>query len=683
MPKKYQANKTKTVRTESRRSEPWAPIWGLLLAILLVLPLGLSIGCRGEDGASGTTTIQQTDYISEPLAEVTGQISVPEDTENWGILVFAEGTSYMAMTNRRGEFRLSGLPPGNYILRAIRNDLEPLLLADILVRPQDTEAAQPYLTLEPSVMQGGFGIGSGGSSHLRAGSVRGRVLTTNPPDSQEVVVEIPGTGLTTRTDSGGAYFLDNVPAGEYALRFSKSDYATLSRNIEVAAFRETTVPDVRLELVDASSVVGRSIVGTVRLRTPDGQLSSPPEGARVSLEGTNIQAPVDASGGFQLRGMEAAAYVITASAPGHSVEQRFRVDLSEIPVGEVDLVLTPQDDPADLLGSVMGRIALADTPGRGTAGIVVSLAGTGLITTTSATGDYQIPSVEPGVYTLVATLNGYEPGVLDGIEVPEGSVVRLGTLTLEPEIEAPTVVATRPLNNATDVTIEDPTVVVIVFDRPMDPSTLRDAVSVSPSVDFSVALAGEHPLAGDDRMVILLEGYGGSTGSALRFDRRYTVTVASSATSREGAQMEENFALNFTTGSGKIVATDPADGSSGAWIYPARPIRVLFNISIDPESLDSSTVRIRPDIGSVPNLSIVNNPQNGWSTMNITGVFRYDTEYEVSIRGRVRSLGGQAITNVPYTFKFRTTSASEGFEAFAPTDQRSRRDRLEEERRRR
>src|SRR5690606_18739948 len=130
---------------------------------------------------------------------------------------------------------------------------------------------------------------------------------------------------------------------------------------------------------------------------------------------------------------------------------------------------------------VVGRVALEDTPGRGTAGIVVSLAGTGLVTTTSSLGDFEIARVEPGLYTLVATLNGYEAGVVDSLEVPEGGVVQLGTLTLEKELEAPVVVATRPAEGTRDVTIEDPTVVVIVFDRPMDPATLRNAVSVSPS----------------------------------------------------------------------------------------------------------------------------------------------------------------------------------------------------------
>ncbi len=656
---------------------------GLLLALLAAL-LGVMLGaCRSSQPEETTTTIRQVDYVSEPLAEVVGRINVPEDTENWGILVFAEGTSHMATTDRRGEFRLSGLPPGNYILRAVRSDLEPLLLADILVRPEDTERDQPFLTLEPATMQGGFGILAGGASSLRSGTVRGRVLTTNPPDSQDVVVEIPGTGLTTRTDSGGAYFLDNVPAGDFSLRFSKPDYAVATRSISVEAFRETSVPDVRLDLIDASSVVGRSIVGSVRLRTAEGGLAGPPEGSRVALEGTSFQAPVDSSGRFQLRGMDAETYVITATAPGHVVEQRFRIDLTEIPVGEVDLVLLPEADPNARLGVVVGRVALEDTPGRGTAGIVVSLAGTGLVTTTSSLGDFEIARVEPGLYTLVATLNGYEAGVVDSLEVPEGGVVQLGTLTLEKELEAPVVVATRPAEGTRDVTIEDPTVVVIVFDRPMDPATLRNAVSVSPSVDFEVALGREHPLAGDDRLVVLLQGYGGGSGTALRFDRRYTVTVAKTAKSREGAEIADDFKLNFTTGSGKIIATHPADGSKGAWIYTGDPIRVIFNIGVDPESVDSNTVRISPDIGSVPNVSVVNNPRNGWSTLNISGVFRYDTEYEVTIRRGVRSIGGQNITNVPYTFRFRTTTASEGFEAFAPTDQRNRRDREEEERRRR
>jgi len=533
------------------------------------------------------------------------------------------------------------------------------------------------------VMQRGIGAVGGASAYTRSGSVRGRVLTTNPPDSEDVVVEIPGPGLTTRTDSGGAYFLDNVPAGSYSLRFSKSDYATLSREVSVDAMSETPVPDVRLELVDASSVVGRSIVGNVRLRTAEGSLVPAPEGTRVALEGTGYQTSVDGSGRFQLRGMEPASYVITAHSPGYSVEQRFRVDLSEIPVGEVDLVLMPEEDPAATLATVMGRVALADSPGRGAAGIVVSLAGTGLITTTASSGDYQLMNVEPGDYTLVATMNGYDPGVIDDVNVREGALVQLGTLTLEPELDAPRVVATRPTNNARDVTIDDPTVAVIVFDQAMNAESLRNAISVSPSVEYSIATAGEHPMAGDDRVVVLLEGYDSRSGNVLRFDRRYTIRVAASARSRDGAEMEEPFTLNFTTGSGKIVASEPADGSIGAWVHPGRPIRVQFNISVDPESIETNTVRIRPDIGSVPNVTIVNNPRNGWSTMNISGVFRHGTDYEVSIRGRVRSIGGQTITNLPYTFRFRTMEAREGIQALAPTDQQNRRDRIQEERQRR
>src|SRR5690606_37719320 len=81
---------------------------GLLLALLAAL-LGVMLGaCRSSQPEETTTTIRQVDYVSEPLAEVVGRINVPEDTENWGILVFAEGTSHMATTDRRGEFRLSG-----------------------------------------------------------------------------------------------------------------------------------------------------------------------------------------------------------------------------------------------------------------------------------------------------------------------------------------------------------------------------------------------------------------------------------------------------------------------------------------------------------------------------------------------------------------------------------------------
>jgi len=124
----------------------------------------------------------------------------------------------------------------------------------------------------------------------------------------------------------------------------------------------------------------------------------------------------------------------------------------------------------------------------------------------------------------------------------------------------PNVVASAPANDEADV---DPaSYLSIDFTREMDATTLASAITIEPSVPFSVRLDP----ADAKRAVVAPE-------SLLDPSTTYTVDVSTAALDAHGNQLDRNASFAFTTGPSRPLrhwvafATALADGSSGGvWI---------------------------------------------------------------------------------------------------------------------
>lgn len=651
------------------------------LAALLGVVLLVLAGCRSGDEAASDAPAAPAAPLNES-AEVAGVIVPPEGSEPFGIMVYAEGTSHIAMTDREGAFVLSGLEPGVYLLRATRANLQDTVVADLLVTREDLDKPQPYLDLDPiAMLPAPTRRGAAGAFAIEDwGQVRGLVLTVNPADQQGVLVEIPGTGLRTFTDSVGAFVISQVPPGAYQVTFSQDGYATSNVGATVSAGESTELPDVQLLFADPAAGSSRRIAGSLRAIDATGATLPLPEGATVILEGTALSVPADAQGAYAFSGLDPRAYVVTARAPGFDVQQKYRVDLTELAVANVDLVLRAQPAPTDLPGTIIGQVTLAGADNASWAGILVSVAGTSAVATTDNAGTYVLSNVPAGNHAIVASLDGYKPGMLEDLELAAGAVLEAPPLALERQVVAPKVIGTSPQSGATDVTIANPTTIVVLFDQSMDPATLYDAVSISPSAALTVLTAGEHPEAADDRIVVEIAGHQ-RDGDPLRFDRRYTLTVASSAANFEGVTMEKDFTMTFTTGAAKVIGSTPIDGQEDVVATPSRPLRITFNVALDPDTVNGDAVRVRPDLTSgQPQVSAVTNRRTGWTTLTISGAFASDTEYDVTIDNKLRTVTGERISNLPYRFSFETIRLVEG-RSFG--SERDIRDQKREERERR
>jgi len=653
---------------------------GALMIALCILAFSSACNRGGErSGENATTQVVRDSETAR--ASIAGQLIVPDDVHAAGITIFAEGTSYAAYTDRYGYFELENLRPGRYIVMAMRPDIEPTELGIVDVTDEDTQASQPFADLgeievaASRIEQSAFGTSIAG----RMGRISGNVVTLSPLDSTDVVVELEGTPFRTVTDDGGEYQFLNIPEGDYVVRFRKRDYRTERRDVTVEAGEEAEVASVTLEPTSPDVVTGgRTIFGRVEMVGSDGEPRTDYSTVTVSLQGTDERARPSSTGEFEFVGLSSSVYTVSAQAPGFLVEQRFQVDLRRIEAAEVTLVLLEDMGDREPLGFLGGQVTLEEADASANGGIQVSLDGTNMSVTTDSEGYFVIEDVPVGTYSLTATMTGYLPGRVNSFSITDDELTTLEPLVLELAAERPRVVSTTPSDGARDVPIDNPTIVVVQFNQRMSSSTVQNAISISPDVSHRIATSGQHPLASDDRAVIVLDGYT-RNGTPLRYNTRYTVTVDRSAENTDGLSMRDDHRFSFTTGAAKIVRTVPADGASNAYLDPNRPVRVYFNAKIDPDSISTDNVQVRPSLPANPNVYLQDDPSTGWSFLSISGNFNPDETYTVTVRGRPQTITRGRVTNVPYSFRFTTREA---YEWRAPGSEDMRRQRMEEERQR-
>ena len=637
-----------------------------LLCFLCVICLAALTSACQREAPPAPPPERIIEYHAEPTAAVEGAIQVPGGIEPFGITVFAEGSSLMSFTDAKGEYLIAGMPPGDYVLRAMRHDLKSMLVGDISIREADLDKEQPFLTLEPVAMEIREPESTTGAAPEFAslGNLRGLVLTANPADSQGVLAELAGTDMRTVTDASGSFVFYNLPAGDYNLRVSRVGYETKAMPVRVIPREDNPAGEIRLDMKDIAAGQGRTIFGKVEMYDANENPVAEFDAVSVYLEGTEYQSRPDASGQYQFRGIPAGRYVVTASAPGYKIAQRYEVDLAEIEAVEVNPVLRPDEDQAIEIGSVAGRVRLEEAPRGGSSGVAVSLAGTSYIAVTGPQGGFRLNEIPEGTYDLVATMTGYESAYVEGIDVVAGEETQVGPIEMKLEREAPEVVGTLPAPGATGVAIEQPTEVIIQFNMKMNQRSLTEAISVTPDVDFKVATAGRHPRASEDRVVLLLAGYA-KGGTVLRFETRYKIQISTAAESLDGVPMEEPYSFAFTTGAARLISTVPEDGEEDALVSPTDPIYMYFNAPINVSKFSADEIRIRPDIGTLPNFEALADSHTGWGILQITGRFDWETEYTVRIGRGIETITGDRIENLPYTFTFRTREVTTNF-PYAP-----------------
>ncbi|AKQ63709.1 Outer membrane protein [Myxococcus hansupus] len=222
---------------------------------------------------------------------------------------------------------------------------------------------------------------------VRPGSIAGQVELDDGAPPEGVSVRLFDTGAETTTGEDGAFTFANLPPGTYTLSAFAVGYEVLQQEVEVEAAKATSVP-LTLKLVRSQ------VSGTILLEG-----ATTHEGITVALQDSPFTTTTDAAGHFVLEGVPTGAYILEASKEGYDTVLEVVALTSEPET--VSLTLEPTGHI-----SISGLIILQS--GSDSSGATVMLEGTAFSTTTvNEYGSFSLKNVPPGVYTLVASKEGY------------------------------------------------------------------------------------------------------------------------------------------------------------------------------------------------------------------------------------------------------------------------------------
>jgi len=223
------------------------------------------------------------------------------------------------------------------------------------------------------------------------------------------------------------------------------------------------------------------------------------------------------------------------------------------------------------------------------------------------------------------------------------------------DTEAPRVIATNPISDATGVAVGVD--VIATFSEAMDPATLSTAT-------FTV-LDGVTPVPGSVTSLGLNVTF--SPTSPLVAGTAYTATITDAVTDLAGNALAVAYTWSFTTASDvgedltapEVIATNPVDNATA--VLAGANLIATFSEAMDSATISETSFTLfdggTPVPGAVTTLGFN-------STFNPTNALAANTTYTATITDAVTDLAGNALA-VAYTWSF-TTAIDGGADLIAP-----------------
>ena len=216
------------------------------------------------------------------------------------------------------------------------------------------------------------------------------------------------------------------------------------------------------------------------------------------------------------------------------------------------------------------------------------------------------------------------------------------TTAAAPDITAPTVTATDPLNNATGIALSK--TVVVTFSESMNPATI--STSTFTLKQGSTTVSGTVTYSGTQATFV----------SALNLDpsKTYTGTITTGAKDVAGNALSNNYVFNFTTGSAPdvtpptITLADPINYATAVAL--TKVVSVTFSEAMNTSTISSSTFSLKQGTTAVSGSVTYSGTKASFtpsSNLDPSSI------YTGTITTGVKDLAGNAMSSV-YTFTFTT-----------------------------
>jgi len=406
----------------------------VLVTALLLAAYGLMfLGCGGGGGGSLPGAVTETGTLS-------GRVSLPGDADPAGALVSATrmtadgtqpasaarpkagrmlnvlqgaGGSYVTVADSEGYYTFEEVDKGGYYVVATKGAYKASQVIDV----QPRVATIVDFTLTPT------------------GTVYGRVILSGSDssggDMSGTMVLIKGTSYLAATDYAGYYTISQVPIGsDYQLMFARPGYETseYTSPVSVSASAITTLDTVAM-VVDFGQKGGLAGVA----QRPAG--AEHHEGILIAVLGTQYMAVTDVHGNWDIQGIPAGTYSLTfADLTTDFEELQITLDGIEVTAGAVETLDPVTLQPTGIAGTVHVQ------GGEAANGAMVQVQGLGQegFDITGTDGSYEILGIDPGTYTVAAILTGYQPKIVENVQVQQGAMADLDFTLLPTGMEAGT-----------------------------------------------------------------------------------------------------------------------------------------------------------------------------------------------------------------------------------------------------
>lgn len=656
----------------------------VLAAIACVICLVLVSGCEQFGQQSEQSKPTPTPAPTTGFVAGKALLSDAKEHGHAGVLVYLAGTSYSAHTDADGQYKISGVPAGEYTILAEKPGYQTVTIDKVQVIPETHTADHPFEARTAMLEKTGNGLANAAQAKTKQlGSILGSATTGTGTD-ENIRVKIEGTDLVTVTNEDGIFRFLNVEPGSYTLRYTKNGFHPGNRDVTVADNTESTVTDVVLEpeetqpgdmtappapampppLVRAQTEGDRTIQGIVELLDAQGKPSYDYGNVIVAIDNSDYAVNPDAQGRFVFNNLSSGIYRVLASLNNQEPQNQI-ADLTTQKTAQLTFRFggaAAADQTSTAPATVTGHVVLPgenNQPLPDASGVSIGLAGTQATAISGQDGLFRLEKLEAGQYSLIAAKDGYEAFKSDTFELVGGQSLDLGEIVLEPKRDYPRVVSTNPADGTGNITVGTELIVQVKFSKKMDPASVKSAVQVQPQSLVTTFIGkGAHPLADDDNLVLYFNGL--DERSPIKFGTTYQIMIAKTAADTSGLGMKDSYTFSFRTGSPGVVRTYPPNGDPQAFVNaPFVPIEVHFNTKLRPESLRETNFRVRPTGGEVVRVEHSIDPRTGWTTVYLQVPVQQDTAYTVTVERGVRAFNNQPLGNTPYTFRFHTQKMKE------------------------
>lgn len=231
----------------------------------------------------------------------------------------AELGSHVVQTDKKGEFKLIGIPLGREYVIVANSDDHAAGQSDGVSLTREQRSRRVEITLSN-------GATIRGTVRTPEGRPAADVTVLASPDYTGIIAgnitqAIASTALNTQTDAEGRFVLDHVPVGTFSIRAGdvNSFSALGGGGVELEVTGEEEINGVELVLVGATdSEDGPRIVGIVVDDTGTGIEDVRLETSVVSIDFTKMESTrTDAEGKFEIRGFDGRSVTIEATKQGY------------------------------------------------------------------------------------------------------------------------------------------------------------------------------------------------------------------------------------------------------------------------------------------------------------------------------------------------------------------------------